>query len=159
RKGVPVPKGKTLHVEDADKDILLTSEQVGFPQVIEPRNGSMGKAVYTNLNNSNEVKMALEDLRGKYRFQEYIIEKYYPGKEYRIYVVGDKVVAATNRIPANVIGDGKRSIKDLIALKNKERKKNPYLAPKPIKVDFEVQNTLGNLGFTLDSVPADGEIL
>src|SRR5690625_51046 len=159
KKGVPVPKGKNFHIKEADKEIQLISEQIGFPQVIKPRNGSMGKAVYTNLNNFNEVKVALEDLRGKYRFQEYIIEKYHPGKEYRIYVVGDKVVAATNRIPANVIGDGKRSIKDLIVLKNKERKKNPYLAPKPIKVDFEVQNTLKNLGYTLDSVPADGENL
>lgn len=159
KKGVPVPRGKNFHIKEADKEIQLISEQIGFPQVIKPRNGSMGKAVYTNLNNFNEVKVALEDLRGKYRFQEYIIEKYHPGKEYRIYVVGDKVVAATNRIPANVIGDGKRSIKDLIVLKNKERKKNPYLAPKPIKVDFEVQNTLKNLGYTLDSVPADGENL
>src|SRR5690625_4080602 len=121
KKGVPVPRGKNFHIKEADKEIQLISEQIGFPQVIKPRNGSMGKAVYTNLNNFNEVKVALEDLRGKYRFQEYIIEKYHPGKEYRIYVVGDKVVAATNRIPANVIGDGKRSIKDLIVLKNKER--------------------------------------
>lgn len=159
KKGVPVPVGINFNLSDSNEQIVKKSEKIGFPLVVKPRNGSMGKAVYTNILNTEELLEALEDLRVKYRFKDYIIEQYYEGNEYRVYVVGDEVVAATNRIPANIVGNGKLNIKELIEQKNKERRKNPYLAPKPIKVDFEVKNTLKKIGYDLESVPLKNEVL
>src|SRR5699024_6473504 len=73
------------------------------------------------------------------------------------YVVGDQVIGAINRIPANVKGDGLSTFKELIEKKNKERLKNPYLAKKPIKIDYEITKILENAGYTIDSVPSEGE--
>src|SRR5699024_2779749 len=117
---------------------------------------SMGKGVFSNIENEEDLKNALQNLREE-RYSNYIIEKYFPGKEYRIYVVGDQVIGAINRIPANVKGDGLSTFKELIEKKNKERLKNPYLAKKPIKIDYEITKILENAGYTIDSVPSEGE--
>ena len=74
-----------------------------------------------------------------------------------MYVVGDKVIGATNRIPANVIGDGVQTISQLIDDKNKVRKNIPYLSYKPIKVDSSVKELLNQKGYSLDTVIPKGE--
>lgn len=152
--GVPIPLGTVL---SNDKEMVEYAEQVGFPVVVKPLKGSMGKGVYTNINTIQELNDVLSELRSTLKDTELMIEKYYPGKEYRIYVVGDKVIGATNRVPANIDGDGIHSVEELIKIKNNERKKNPYLAPKPIKVDFEVRNLLKSAGYDLKSIPKKDE--
>ena len=151
--GVPVPLGDEF---TDDKKLLEYTEEIGYPVVIKPRNGSMGKGVYTNIQSLEELKEALSELRSTYK-RAVLIERYHPGKEYRVYVVDDHVVGATNRIPANIVGDGTHTVEELIEKKNEERKKNPYLAKKPIKVDFEVKKMLENAGYGLNSVPKEGE--
>src|SRR5699024_427172 len=135
-KGVSIPEGEIFNV--LDDGIIDYAKDIGFPVVIKPKGGSMGKGVYTNIRNQEQLNDCLNDYTSTYNHNEVIVEKHYEGKEYRIYVVGDNAVGATNRIPANVIGDGEHNIAQLIELKNKERKNNPYLARKPIKPDYEV---------------------
>ncbi|MFD1385909.1 acylphosphatase [Oceanobacillus oncorhynchi subsp. oncorhynchi] len=154
KSNVPIPLGKTL---ETDEDIVHYANEIGYPVIVKPLNGSMGKGVYTNIANESELKDILKELRSKYSYSQYIVEKHYDGNEYRIYVVGDKVIGATNRIPANVTGDGIHTVEKLIEMKNEERKKNPYLAPKPIKADYEVTYMLERAGYTLNSVPEKDE--
>lgn len=156
KSNVPVPLGKEFNINNQD-EIINYAESIGYPVVLKPLSGSMGKGVYMDINNKEQLKDAIENAQSTYRYTKYLLEKYYPGKEYRVYVVGDKVIGATNRIPANIVGDGKSTVRALIEKKNNERKKNPYLAPKPIKVDYEVENCLEKVGYTLDSIPKDGE--
>lgn len=158
KNGVSVPKGAVLPVDDEERIISFATD-IGFPVILKPVKGSMGKGVYTNLRNEKSLMDALNDFRSKYAYSEILIEKHHLGKEYRIYVVGDKVVGATNRIPANVTGDGRHDIQTLIEKKNKERKTNPYLSPKPIKIDYEIQNSLKSKGYDVDSVPPEGETI
>ncbi|WP_080872496.1 acylphosphatase [Oceanobacillus timonensis] len=154
QNNVPIPIGKTLETDEA---IIQYANEIGYPVIIKPLNGSMGKGVYTNISHTNELVDILKELRLKYAYREYIVEKHYNGNEYRIYVVGDKVIGATNRIPANIVGDGINSVEKLIEMKNMDRKHNPYLAPKPIKVDYEVEYMLERSGYTLESIPAKDE--
>lgn len=157
KANVLIPKGKEFPSDTNDNVLVEYASKLNYPVVLKPTSGSMGRGVYINLRDAEEFRKALADLRSEYKYSKYIIEQYLPGNEYRIYVVGDKVISAINRVPANVVGDGKNTISTLIKLKNKERKKNPYLASKPIKVDFEVNNMLERVGYTLDSVPKKGE--
>jgi len=157
RKGISVPEGQVFNV--MDNRILEYSRKIGFPVVIKPKSGSMGKGVYTNIESEKELKDCLSDYKSVYRYNEVIVEKHYEGNEYRIYVVGNKAIGATNRIPANIIGDGEHNISQLIELKNKERKKNPYLAKKPIKPDYEVHQLLNNSGFDMNSIPSKDQLV
>lgn len=156
-KGVPVTKGKTLNIDD--EYIFDYADELGFPVVIKPAKGSMGRGVYTNIKTSESLKNALEDFKERQKYKEIIMEKHYFGNEYRLYVVGDQVIGATNRVPANIVGDGKHTIQELIMLKNDERQGNPYLKSKPIKVDYEIKLALEEKGLTLESVIGKGETL
>lgn len=77
-------------------------------------------------------------------------EEFMEGDNYRLLVLGDKVIGAVRRKAAYVIGDGKNSIKDLIDLRNIQRKKKHL---KPIKIDTPLERRLETLNMTLDSIP------
>lgn len=93
----------------------------------------MGQNVHTNIKNEEELKAILNNLNSMSTYSNFIIEKHYAGKEYRVYVVGNKVVGAIHRIPANITGDGINNIRTLISMKNKERKNKPLLTEKTDK--------------------------
>src|SRR5690625_4568957 len=61
------------------------------------------------------------------------------------------------RIPAFVIGDGSSSVKELISRKNRERKLNPHTSFRPIVIDDTLEGHVARQGFSLSSVPAQGE--
>ena len=157
--GVPVPQGKEFDAAAPDEELAAYAAELGFPVVLKPTNGSLGKGVYSNIRNETELRNALQDMREQFSYTSYIVETYLPGEEYRMLTVGDKVVAVCNRVPANVTGDGKSTIRELIDLKNEAKKQNPILSTKPIKIDYEIKTYVDYHGYTLDSVPPEGERL
>ncbi|WP_439238599.1 bifunctional glutamate--cysteine ligase GshA/glutathione synthetase GshB [Lonepinella sp. BR2919] len=50
--------------------------------------------------------------------QEIMVEDYLKGTEYRFFVLGEETLAVLLRVPANVVGDGERTIAELVAHKN-----------------------------------------
>jgi glutathione synthase/RimK-type ligase-like ATP-grasp enzyme len=77
-------------------------------------------------------------------------EEFLEGENYRLLVVGNKVIGAVRRKAAHIVGDGKHTIQELIDISNEERKKDIL---KPIKIDNEVKLRLKELNMTLDSIP------
>lgn len=156
-KGVPVTRGSALNIDD--NYIFDYADEIGFPVVIKPAQGSMGRGVYTNIGSQDALINAVNDFKYRYNYKEIIMENHYFGNEYRIYVVGDKVIGATNRVPANIQGDGIHTVEELIKLKNEARLGNPYLKLKPIKIDYEIELALKENGLVASSVVEDGKIL
>ncbi|WP_078594233.1 acylphosphatase [Evansella clarkii] len=157
KAGVSVPQGKNFTEETSDETIVNYSQTLGFPLVLKPSDGGMGKGVIPNIKNESEMKEALQYVRGDLNYKEVIVEQYVKGDDFRIYVVGDRVAGAVTRIPANILGNGKNTINELIKFKNIERKKNPYLYSRLIKKDRELLNFIKAAGYTLDSVPEEGK--
>src|SRR5699024_6318590 len=85
-----------------------------------------------------EFLKALHYVRHELEYPEVVVEQHVNGKEYRVYVVEDQVIAAYNRIPANIMGDGVHTIEELIDLKNRERRKNSRLNSCLIHIDREI---------------------
>ncbi|MCW7471274.1 bifunctional glutamate--cysteine ligase GshA/glutathione synthetase GshB [Leptospira kanakyensis] len=88
-----------------------------------------------------------------------IIEEFIEGPEYRFLVLGDEVIAVCNRVPANVTGDGKSSIRELILKKNEDprRGEGHKTALEKIQMsDVELQ-ILKDQGLGFDSVPDLGK--
>ncbi|MBM7095816.1 acylphosphatase [Bacillus sp. H-16] len=157
KAGVPVPEGHVFSENVSNEEILSLSTEINFPVVLKPLNGSLGNGVITNIRNPIELKKALKYVRLDLGYLEVIVERYVPGDEYRVYVVEDKVIAAYNRLPARIIGDGNLTIFELIELKNKERKKNPRLFSCLIEIDQETLDFINDAGYDLDSIPGKGE--
>lgn len=157
KAGIPVPEGKRFKESSTDEDIIEYAEQLGYPIVIKPISENAGKGVFSNLKSKQELREALKYVRNELNYKDIIVEKYIEGIEHRIFIVDGKVHGVVNRIPANIVGDGKSTIKKLINLKNKSKKRNPNIASKTIKIDKEVLDSINHLGYTLESIPPKGE--
>lgn len=154
---VPIPEGKSFTEETNNDEIIDFAKEIGFPLVVKPTDAGSGRGVITNITNIDEFKDALTTVRDRLGFKNVIVERFIVGEDYRIYVVNDKVVGAYKRIPANVIGDGKSTIKELIKKKNKLREKNPFIFDRPIKIDKKLTEFLSEQQLTLESVPKKDE--
>lgn len=158
-KGIPVPEGRQFTEEATEDEIVNYANELGYPIVIKPKDGSFGRGVIANITTDLECKHALDYVRNELNEKNLIVEKYIDGKDYRLYVVDDQVVGAILRIPPNIMGDGINSIDALIDIKNEERKLNPRLAKTLIKIDKELVDYIGRNGYTLQSIPGKGDMV
>ena len=156
---VPVPKGKGFPEDATDEEIIAFSKTIDFPIVFKPTNASLGAGVVTNINSNEEFLDALHYVRHELGYGEVIVEQHVQGPEYRLYVVDDKVIAAYNRIPANITGDGIHTIEELIELKNYERRQNARLNSCLIHIDVEILEFIEKKGYNLTSIPPKGEYI
>ncbi|MDD4107131.1 MAG: glutamate ligase [Prolixibacteraceae bacterium] len=130
-------------------------DEISLPAVVKPVNTDHGIAVSTNLKNREELIGAIETA---FRFAEkVIVEEYFPGKEYRFLVVDDKVRAVAFREPANVTGDGKSTLLQLVDKKNEGRGSDYRYPLLKIDIDEEVLRHLKAVSITLDTVIKKGE--
>lgn len=154
---VPTPNGVVFNKLTTNDEILKKVQDLSYPLVVKPVHGSLGKGVVTNIQSTSHLIDAVDYIRNEFSYEEVIVEQHVNGEEYRVYVVDDKVAAVTKRDPANVIGNGKSTIEQLIEYKNEVRKENPYLANKPIKIDHNLINYLRKNDLTLHNIPKKGE--
>lgn len=157
--GLPVPLGKRFKSDVNDYEIIEYARELTYPVVIKPVGERAGKGVFSNIKNESTLKKLLFHVRYELGYKDIILEQHISGNEHRILVVNNKVVGVVKRVPANIIGDGKHTVNELVQLKNKSRKSNPSISKKPIKIDQEVLDFIKAQGHTLDSVPKKGEQL
>ncbi|ALS78518.1 bifunctional glutamate--cysteine ligase/glutathione synthetase [Planococcus kocurii] len=90
-----------------------------------------------------------------------LIEEFLNGTEYRFFIMNDEVQAVMSRIPANVVGDGKHTVEELVAQKNQDplRGRDHRTPLEKIQLgELEVLMLKGQ-GKKLDSIPKKDEIL
>ncbi len=88
-----------------------------------------------------------------------LVEDYIEGTEYRFFVIDGKTRSVLLRKPANVLGDGKHTIKELIQAKNDDKLRGDnHRAPLTnIKMTELEALMLDQQGYDFDSVPKEGE--
>lgn len=153
--GIPVPEGKVVKSEE---ELLQYCMILGYPVVVKPNYGSHGIGVSINLKTPEEVLNAYKIAR---EFEDTVlVEKYIKGNHYRVLVVGEKMVAASMRIAAHVVGDGESTISQLIENENTKNPQRGEGHEKPltkITVDKIVEAYLKRQNIRLDYIPANGE--
>jgi cyanophycin synthetase len=151
--GVPVPEGRP--VADAE-DAWQAAEEIGPPVVVKPQYGNHGRGVATNLATREQVVQAYQAAREE--SPHIVVERFAPGSDYRLLVIGGKLAAAALREPAQVIGDGRATIGDLIDEVNRDPRRSDGHATvlSLIKMDAVGLAVLAEQGFTPESVPPAG---
>ena len=150
--GIPVPKGYLVQNE---KDLLKYFKILkgsNTSVVLKPYDGSHGDGVFVNINNINSL---LKIYKTIHKMSDYIIiEKFIKGFDYRILVIGHKVIAVAKRVPPFVIGDGNKNIIQLIDLLNSDpRRGDGHESPlTKIIIDEIVENTLKENGLNKNSI-------
>ena len=112
KMGAPMAKGKVFFDRESG---LEWARESGFPVVYKPSASRHGTGVVVGIKNEDELKKVLSisfDYRG------YVLEHLLVGNDYRVLVVGNKVVATAQRLPAFVDGDGVSSIERLVEVEN-----------------------------------------
>jgi D-alanine-D-alanine ligase-like ATP-grasp enzyme/acylphosphatase len=156
---VPTPEGFSFDREDDMDEVVEKAKEIGFPLVVKPVLGSLGKGVYTNIQSEEELRESVAAIFHDYDYEEVLVERYVKGDEVRVYVVDNDVVGAIKRVPANVTGDGVHSIRELIEEKNTLRKENPHTSTRLIKMDDQLENFLAKQELSLDHTPEKDEIV
>jgi cyanophycin synthetase len=151
--GVPVPEGRP--VESAE-DAWEAADDIGVPVVVKPQYGNHGRGVATNLTTKEQVLAAYAAARRE--GSSIVVEKYAPGRDYRILVVNYKVVAAARRDPPRVFGDGVHTIAQLVEQVNRDPRRSDghSTSLSIIKLDTIALAVLAEQGFTSESVPPAG---
>jgi cyanophycin synthetase len=151
--GVPVPKGRP--VVDAE-DAWQAAQELGLPVVVKPQYGNHGRGVATDLTTREQVVRAYAAAREE--SSDIMVERFIPGVDHRLLVINGKLVAAALREPAQVSGDGRSTIRELVAEVNKDPRRSDGHATvlSWIKLDTVGLAVLAEQGFTPESVPPAG---
>lgn len=151
--GVPVPDGRCVH--DAE-DAWVAAQEIGAPVVIKPQDGNQGKGVAVNIQGRDQVLAAYEGANAN--GSGVIVERYFRGHDFRLLVVGDRLVAAARRDPPQVIGDGRSSVAELVAVINTDplRGEGHGTSLTRIRIDDIALATLATQGYDANSVPEKG---
>ncbi len=154
--GVPVPAGAPVKTTDEAWELAL---RIGLPVVCKPQNGSQGKGVTVNIQTREQLDQAFEAAtvaaRGK---GPVLVEKFFPGSDYRLLVVGNRLVAAARRDPPQVVGDGRQSVRSLVDQVNADPRRGDGHATALTKIRFDdiAIACLSGQNLTPDSVPEVG---
>jgi cyanophycin synthetase len=152
--GSPVPKGRpAVGAEDA----WAAACEVGLPVVVKPQDGNQGKGVTVNISTREQLEQAY---RTASEFSdEVIVERYLPGNDFRMLVVGDKLVAAARREPPLVIGDGVHSVRQLVDEVNRDPRRGTGHATSLTKIRFDdiALARLAEQGMNAETVPPKGK--
>ena len=156
--GVPVPVGRKA--DDPD-DAWDAAQSIATPVVVKPLDANHGRGVFIDLLSETQVRnsfgYALEEGGGV------VVEKFVPGTDHRLLVVGSRMIAASKGYPAIVVGNGTHTIRKLVTsqLHTSAQTGRPDECPwsKIDDADWEtsVLLDLEDQGYSLDSVPRDGE--
>lgn len=152
--GVPVPLGRTVHSVD---DAWQAALEVGLPVVVKPKDGNQGKGVTVNVTTREQLEAGYHAAL-EFR-DDILVERYLPGNDFRLLVVGNKLVAAARRDPPQVVGDGKHSVRELVEEVNKDPRRGSGHATSLTKIRFDdiALASLSKQGMDADSIPAKGK--
>jgi cyanophycin synthetase len=155
-QAIPVAKGMTISSEE-DLEIALT--QIGFPLVFKPLNGNHGKGATINVKTREEAIEAFAYAQ-KYSHRV-ILERFITGHDFRILVIDNRMVAAAQRVPANVVGNGKNTVQELIDIENSDPRRGygHENVLTEITVDRDTLDLLDKKGYNLETIPPKSEIV
>ncbi len=156
--GLPVPKHESVRTLEG---ALTAAHRIGFPVVIKPLDGNHGRGVCLNLMSDADVEKAFEIAQGESRRGTLVVESFITGRDYRCLIIGGKMQAIAERVPAHVTGDGQHTVAELVEITNADPRRgvgHEKVLTK-IKIDDNAVEILTNQGHTLDSVPAEGTMV
>ncbi len=164
KKGYPVAASKTFFSDKWAKAIKSNrtiaqaktyAKRLGYPVIVKPNSRSQGTDI-SLAHNSRELHSSLREVfKGD---KVALVERYMPGKDYRIVVLDGEIISAYERIALSVTGDGKNSILTLL----KQKQKHFQKSGRDTKIDFEdvrIKRKLRHQGYTFKSVLPKGKLV
>jgi cyanophycin synthetase len=152
--GLAVPTGAVAR--DVERAVEVAQE-IGYPVILKPLDGNQGRGISPRVDDEAGVRAAWA--RAGERYGVMVVERHVEGRDHRVLVVNGKVVAVAERVAANVVGDGQRTIAELIDDANRDprRGRGHENVLTMIPVDDATVEFLALSGRTIGTVPGPGE--
>jgi cyanophycin synthetase len=156
--GLPVPRSEVVRKAD---DAVAAARRIGFPVVTKPLDGNHGRGVGLDLRDEATVRAGFERARAEARRGAVVVETFVEGNDYRFLVVGGHMVAVAQRVPAHVIADGRRTVRELVEETNRDPRRGigHEKVLTRIKLDAIAEELLRSQGYGLDDVPPENEFV
>jgi cyanophycin synthetase len=154
--GLPVPKGDVArNVEGA----IEIAADIGYPVILKPLAANHGRGISGRVDTPEALRAAWE--RSSAYGSRIVVEQFAEGRDHRVLVVDGKVVAAAERVPACVVGDGKRTIAQLIEEANKDPRRGVGHTKILTKIpsDARAVEHLARTGRTMETIPDEREVV
>ncbi len=154
--GVPTPRGAVVRTAD---EAVAEAARLGGAVVLKPLDGNHGRGVSIGLRTPDAVRWGFDQAVKHGR--RVVVEEQYEGDDHRILVVGGKVVAVAQRVPAQVVGDGVATVSELIDATNADPRRGAghEQVMTRIVVDDHVREMVARAGLSLEDRPAAGQVV
>lgn len=154
--GIPVPPHQLVSSAEA---CVQAAHQFGYPVVVKPADLDGGVGVAAGLVSDDEVRQAFGQARA--HSSKVLLEKHVDGRDYRVNVFNGEVIWAVERVPAGVVGDGQKSVAELVEHTNADprRGRGKHAALQRLVLDGEAQQLLARQGLEADAVPEVGRFV
>ncbi|HEY8167811.1 MAG TPA: cyanophycin synthetase [Candidatus Limnocylindrales bacterium] len=153
--GLPVPRSEV--VDDVD-GAVRAAESIGFPCVVKPLDGNHGRGVNLDLRDEADVRKAYPLALAQSRAGDVVVESYVTGNDYRCLVIGGRMAAIAERVPASVTADGEHTVRELVELENRDPRRgigHEKVLTK-ISLDGAAEELVRDQGWEFDAVPPAG---
>lgn len=151
--GLPAPLHELVSTEE---QALKVANTFGWPVVIKPADRERGEGVTVSVDGPDALTKAFRTARNL--SNRILVEKQVPGLCHRIFVAGGRLVFATGRQPKSVVGDGMKTIRELVDEANhKQVNIPPWRRKKIFPLDELAIACLSNAGLSPESIPRDGQ--
>ncbi|OBK80746.1 N-acetylglutaminylglutamine synthetase [Mycobacterium sp. 1164985.4] len=150
--GIAVPRGRLATFDEHDHEFLAEVGDV----VVKPTRGEQGKGITVGVSSAEELDAALA--RAREEHPHVLIEQRAEGDDLRLVVIDGKVVAAALRKPAEVVGTGHHTVRELIEAQSRRRAAATG-GESRIPIDAVTESTVAEAGWSFDDVLPEGQRL
>lgn len=151
--GIAVPQGeRAMTLDEARK----TAKEIGYPVAVKPLDGNHGRGITTGVSDADELETAYEAARVHHDIV--VVERHLVGDDHRLLVIDGQLVAAARRACAHVVGDGKRTVNELIKVENSDPRRGVghENSLTRIEVDRNTRRMLKLQGLELEAIAPAG---
>ena len=151
-EGLRVPMGRTATFDDEDQQFLADVGSV----VVKPARGEQGQGITVGVRDAQALERAVA--LASQHCPDVLLEELVEGEDLRVIVIAHEVVAAAVRKPAEVVGDGRHTIRQLI-FKQSRRRAAATDGESHIAIDDHTETTVAEAGFGLGDILPRGRAL
>lgn len=152
--GLPVPAGDVVRTGE---EALQVMTAIAAPVAVKPLDANQGKGVTLGIRDARTLLGAVD--RALDFSDAVVVERFIDGDDYRLLVIDGRMVAASRRVPAHVVGDGVRTVRELVEAVNADPRRGPghTMELTWVRVDAAAARLLASQGHGPNSVPRAGE--
>jgi cyanophycin synthetase len=156
--GIPSPAGMVVRTAN---EAARAANRLGYPVALKPMDGNHGRGVCLDLQNAKQVKRRFPNAKSESRDGSVLVERMVTGKDYRVLVVEGEAIAVAERVPAQVIGDGVHTVRQLVDITNADPRRGVghENVLTRIVLDDQTEHLLAPQGLSLDNVAEAGRVV